>query len=130
MNELPINRPSNPFKNQGYMMRLAGQTGAGFHVRRTRRRRRVKRRKQIGGRMPPIYPRTQRGGRLPAGIGIRTQRGGRLPVGIGIRTQKGGGIGAKMHWKMKKRRQQFHETERRNCSYRSVRASSYEGRTW
>lgn len=80
-------------------MRLAGQTGAGFHVRKTRRRRRVKRRKQIEGRMPPIYP--------------RTQRGGRLPVGIGIRAQKGGGIGAKMNWKMKKRRHQFYETERR-----------------
>ena len=27
MDELPINRASNPFKNQGYMMRIVGQRG-------------------------------------------------------------------------------------------------------
>ena len=87
-------------------MRLAGQTGAGFHAGSSRKRRRVRRRKQTGGKIS-VYPRTQRGGRLPAGIGIRTQRGGRLPAGIVIRTQRSTGIGAKMHWKMKKKGSNF-----------------------
>ena len=102
-----MNRPTNPFRNQGYMMRLAGQTGAGFHVGRTRRRRRVDRRKQLGGKISVYSRTTQTGGRLPGGIGIRTPRGKRLPGGIGVRTQRGRGIGAKMHWKMRKKGSNF-----------------------
>ena len=30
MDDLPINRASNPFKNQGYMMRLARLRGGGM----------------------------------------------------------------------------------------------------
>ena len=30
MNELPINRARNPLRNQGYMMRLTGESGGAF----------------------------------------------------------------------------------------------------
>lgn len=59
MEELPVNRPSNPSRNQGYIMRLAGQTGAGFHAGSSRKRHRVRRRKQTGGKIS-LYPRTKR----------------------------------------------------------------------
>ena len=49
MDELPINRASNPFKNQGYMLRLAGQRGGGMLGRRSSGRRRRQRRRQRGG---------------------------------------------------------------------------------
>lgn len=88
-------------------MRLAGQTGAGFHIGRTRRRRRVKRRKQLRGRIS-VYPRT-------------TQTGGRMPAGVGIRTQRGRGIGAKMHWKMRKKGSNF---------TKQYRLGSHDGKTW
>ena len=32
MDELPLNRASNPFKNQGFMLRLARQRGGGMDV--------------------------------------------------------------------------------------------------
>ena len=35
MDDLPINRASNPFKNQGYMLRLARQRGGGMLGRRS-----------------------------------------------------------------------------------------------
>ena len=49
MDDLPINRASNPFKNQGYMMRSARQRGGGMLGRRSSGRRR-QRRRQRGGR--------------------------------------------------------------------------------
>ena len=51
MDELPLNRASNPFKNQGYMLRLARQRGGGMLGRRSsgRRRHRRQRRRQRGG---------------------------------------------------------------------------------
>ena len=51
MDELPLNRASNPFKNQGYMLRLARQRGDGMLGRRSsgRRRHRRQRRCQRGG---------------------------------------------------------------------------------
>ena len=50
MDELPTNRASNPFKNQGYMLRLAGKRGGGMLGRRSSsRRRRRQRRSQRGG---------------------------------------------------------------------------------
>ena len=30
MNELPLNRARNPLRNQGYMMRLTGESGGAF----------------------------------------------------------------------------------------------------
>ena len=47
MDDLPINRASNPFKNQGYMLRLARERGGGMLGRRSSGRRR--RRRQRGG---------------------------------------------------------------------------------
>ena len=41
MDDLPINRASNPFKNQGYMLRLARQRGGGMLGRRSSGRRRL-----------------------------------------------------------------------------------------
>ena len=38
MDDLPINRASNPFKNQGYMLRLARQRGGGRRRQRKRQR--------------------------------------------------------------------------------------------
>ena len=53
MDELPLNRASNPFKNQGFMLRLARQRGGGMLGRcssgRRRRRHRRQRRSQRGG---------------------------------------------------------------------------------
>ena len=49
MDELLLNRASNPFKNQGYMMRLARQRGGGMLGRRSSGRRRRQRRRQRGG---------------------------------------------------------------------------------
>ena len=60
MDDLPINRASNPFKNQGYMMRLARQRGGGMLGRRSSGRRRQRRR--------------QRGGNLNAYIAMRGGR--------------------------------------------------------
>lgn len=61
MDERPINRPTNPFRNQGYMMRLTGQSRGGFMGSLARgisigskygKRRRARRRcSQAGGRM-------------------------------------------------------------------------------
>ena len=50
MDELPLNRASNPFKNQGYMLRLARQRGGGMLGRRSsgRPRHRRQRRCQRG----------------------------------------------------------------------------------
>ena len=48
MDDLPINRASNPFKNQGYMLRLARQRGGGMLGRRSSGRRR-QRKRQRGG---------------------------------------------------------------------------------
>ena len=50
MDDLPINRASNPFKNQGYMMRLARQRGGGMLGRRSSGRRRQRRRQRGGGK--------------------------------------------------------------------------------
>ena len=50
MDDLPINRASNPFKNQGYMMRLARQRGSGMLGRRSSGRRRQRRRQRGGGK--------------------------------------------------------------------------------
>ena len=52
MDDLPTNRASNPFKNQGYMMRLARQRRGGMLGRRSssRRRRRQRRRQRGGGK--------------------------------------------------------------------------------
>ena len=30
LNELPLNRARNPLRNQGYMMRLTGESGGAF----------------------------------------------------------------------------------------------------
>ena len=50
MDDLPKNRASNPFKNQGYMLRLARQRGDRMLGRRSSgRRRRRRRRRQRGG---------------------------------------------------------------------------------
>ena len=38
MDDLPINRASNPFKNQGYILRLARQRGGGRRRQRKRQR--------------------------------------------------------------------------------------------
>ena len=62
MNELPINRARNPLRNQGYMMRLTGESGGAFmgslarakHGKRRRARRRGRRQK--GGVLPAIGP--------------------------------------------------------------------------
>ena len=67
MNELPINRARNPLRNQGYMMRLTGESGGAFmgslareisigakHGKRRRARRRSRRQK--GGVLPAIGP--------------------------------------------------------------------------
>ena len=48
MDDLPVNRASNPFKNQGYMLRLARQRGSGMLGRRCSGRRR-QRKRQRGG---------------------------------------------------------------------------------
>ena len=49
MDDLPINRASNPFKNQGYMMRLARQRGGGMLGCRSSGRRCQRRRQRGGG---------------------------------------------------------------------------------
>ena len=54
MDELPIHRASNPFKNQGYLLRLADMP------RSQRRRRRRKR--QRGGRLSGWVRKQQGGG--------------------------------------------------------------------
>ena len=50
MDELPINRASNPFKNKGYMMRIVGQRGGGMLGRCSSDRRRQRRRQRGGGK--------------------------------------------------------------------------------
>ena len=50
MDDLPINRASNPFKNQGYTTRLARQRGGGMLGRRSSGRRRQRRRQRGGGK--------------------------------------------------------------------------------
>lgn len=67
MDEPPVNRPSNLFTNQGYMMRLAGQNGVGFMGSMQRRRRQRRSRSQVGGRMMGRR-RRQKGGVLPLGM--------------------------------------------------------------
>ena len=49
MDDLPINRASNPFKNQGYMMRLARQRGGGMLGCRSSGRHRQRRNQRGGG---------------------------------------------------------------------------------
>ena len=46
MDELPLNRASNPFKNQGYMLRLARQRGGGMLGRRSSGHRRHRRQRR------------------------------------------------------------------------------------
>ena len=77
MDDLPINRASNPFKNQGYMMRLVRQRGGGMLGRRGSGRRRHQRR--------------QRGGNLNAYITLRGGRKVGKKLAGWIRRQRGGG---------------------------------------
>ena len=89
MDDLPINRTSNPFKNQGYMLRLARQRGSGMLGRRSSGRRRQRKR--------------QRGGALNAYIAMKNgQKIGRKLDGWfrrqkklagWINKQRGGGVG-------------------------------------
>ena len=79
MDELPINRASNPFKNQGYMMKLATQRGGDMLGRRSSGRRRQRRRQRGGGtsseRFREIVSPGYRFGKKLAGW-FRRQRGG------------------------------------------------------
>ena len=80
MDDLPINRASNPFKNQGYMLRLARKRSQGMLGRRRRRRRRRQRK-------------SQRGGALNAYIAMKSgQKIGRKLAGW-LKKQRGGGMG-------------------------------------
>ena len=53
MDDLPIDRASNPFKNHGYMLRLARQRGGGMLGRRISGRRR-QRKRQRGGALKRV----------------------------------------------------------------------------
>ena len=89
MDDLPINRASNPFKNQGYMLRLARQRGGGMLGRRSSGCRRQRKR--------------QRGGALNAYMAMKSgQKIGRKLDGWfkrnkklagWIKKQRGGGVG-------------------------------------
>ena len=87
MEELSINRASNLFKNQGYMLRLAGQRGGGMLGRRSSGRRHQQRRQRGGsGKFSaakvPIF------GTLGTGYKIRKFLGKNLFKLMGMKMKK------------------------------------------
>lgn len=129
MEELPVNRPSNPFRNQGYIMRLAAQTGAGFHAGSSLKRRRVRRRKQTGGKKIRIATNTKRRKATCRNRNTNAERWKITRRNRNTDTERSRNRG-KNALENEKQGQQFHETEKRNHSYGDVGASSYDGRTW
>ena len=82
MDDLPINRASNSFKNQGYMMRLARQRGGG---------RRRQRRRQRGGNTFNTYMAIKSGQKIGKKLDGWFRRQKKLAGWI--RRQRGGGVG-------------------------------------
>lgn len=91
---IPLLRYSNPFRNQGYMMRLAGQRGGSMHVVRRLPRRR-QRRQLDRGMKDALYKAfsTRQSGR-----GIKALLDFGVSLGKDKRYKRMGAIGARGHY--------------------------------